>query len=80
MKQAAQKPNMLIDIKHKFIKDLNQHKIINIPTIEMRAHILTKIMPGPTFVRLRTMIGINPPTCHEWWSVRQNGLKMDFPV
>jgi hypothetical protein len=63
---SSSKPN--VDVKHKFIKDLNQHNIIMssyIPTTEMRADILTKIMPGPTFVCLRTMIGINPPTFHE---------------
>jgi hypothetical protein len=31
----------------------------------MKADILTKIMPGSTFVRLRTLIGINAPDNHE---------------
>jgi hypothetical protein len=31
----------------------------------MKADILTKIMPGPTFVRLSSLIGINAPIHHE---------------
>ena len=68
MNEASSSKTKHVDIKHKYIKDLYQRKIIlpsYIPTTEMRADILTKIMPGPTFVRLRTMIGINPPTCHD---------------
>ncbi len=67
MNEASSSKTKHVDIKHKYIKDLYQRKIIMpsyIPTTEMRADILTKIMPGPTFVRLRTIIGINPPTCH----------------
>jgi hypothetical protein len=65
-----------VDIKHKYIKDLYQHKIIMpsyISTTEMRANILTKIMPGPTFIRLRTMIGINLPTLPEG-KIRGDGV------
>ena len=68
MNEASSSKTKHVDIKHKYIKDLYQRNIIMpsyIPTTEMRADILTKIMPGPTFVRLRTMIGINPPTCHD---------------
>jgi hypothetical protein len=57
-----------VDIKHKFIKDLYRHKLIlprYVTTTEMKADILTKIMPGPTFVHLRNMIGIHQPVYHE---------------
>jgi hypothetical protein len=68
MNEARSSKTKHVDIKHKYIKDLYQRKIIMpsyIPTTEMRANIFPKIMPGPTFVRLRTMIGINPPACHD---------------
>jgi hypothetical protein len=68
MNEVSSSKTEQVDIKDKYIKDFYQHKIIlpsYIPTTEMRADILTKIMPGPTFVRLITMIGINPPTCHD---------------
>jgi hypothetical protein len=68
MNEASSSKTKHVDIKHKNIKGLCQHKIIMpsyIPTTEMRADILTKIMPGHTFVLLKTMIGIDPPTCHE---------------
>jgi hypothetical protein len=31
----------------------------------MKADILTKIMPAPNFVRLRTMLGVNAPGNHQ---------------
>ncbi len=34
-------------------------------TTNMKADILTKIMPAPNFVRLRTMVGVNAPRYHE---------------
>ncbi len=64
MNEASSSKTKHVDIKHKFIKDLYQHKLIlpsYVATTDMKADILTKIMPGPTFVRLRTMIGLNPP-------------------
>jgi hypothetical protein len=67
MNETSSSKTKHVDNKHKYIKELFQRKIIMpgyIPTTEMRADILTKIIPGPTFVRLRTMIGINPPTYH----------------
>ena len=64
MNEASSAKTKHVDIKQKFIKDLYQHKLIMptyVTTLEMKADILTKIMPGSTFVRLRTMIGLNPP-------------------
>jgi hypothetical protein len=64
MNEASSSKTKDVDIKHKYVKDLYQHIIIMpsyIPTTEMRVNILTKIMPGVTFVLLRTMIEINPP-------------------
>ena len=63
MNEASSSKTKHVDIKHKYIKDLYQHKLIlpsYVATTDMKADILTKIMPGPTFVRLRTMIGLNP--------------------
>ncbi len=37
----------------------------DVTTIKMKADILTKIMPGPTFVRLRSLIGVKAPANHE---------------
>jgi hypothetical protein len=68
MNEASSSKTKHVDIKHKFIKDLYQHKLIMpsyVSTIDMKADILTKIMPGPTFVRLRNLIGIHPPEYHE---------------
>jgi hypothetical protein len=64
MNETSSSKTKHVDIKHKYIKDLYQHKLIQpsyVATTDMKADILTKIMPGPTFVRLRTMIGLNPP-------------------
>jgi hypothetical protein len=68
MNEASSSKTKHVDIKHKFIKDLYQHKLIfpsYVTTTDMKADILTKIMPGPTFVRLRNLIGIHPPEYHE---------------
>jgi hypothetical protein len=64
MNEASSAKTKHVDIKHKFIKDLYRHKLIMptyVTTLAMKADILTKTIPGPTFVRLRNMIGVNPP-------------------
>jgi hypothetical protein len=51
-----------------------------VTTIDMKADILTKIMLGPKFVRLRSLIGINAPRYHEGkirGGVRQDSLIFD---
>jgi hypothetical protein len=68
MNEASSSKTKHVDIRHKFIKDLYRLKIVlpsYVTTTNMKADILTKIMPAPTFVRLRTMIGVNAPTYHE---------------
>ena len=68
MNEASSSKTKHVDIKHKFIKDLYQYKFIKpsyVTTTDMKADILTKIMPGSTFVRLRSLIGINAPGYHE---------------
>ena len=68
MNEASSSKTKHVDIKHKFIKDLYRHKIVlpsYVTTTNMKADILTKIMPSPTFVRLRSLIGINAPGNHE---------------
>ncbi len=79
MKQVTRIPNMLI--KHKFIEDMYQHKLV-MPTfvtiLAMKAGILTKIMPGLTFVRLQTMIGVKPPRYRDGKIRVECGLKLDI--
>jgi hypothetical protein len=77
MDGASSSKSKHVDIKHKFIKDLYRRKIIQpsyVTTNNMKADILTKIMPGPNFVRLRTLIGINDPNSHKgkirWFVIR----------
>jgi hypothetical protein len=68
MNEASSSKTKHVDIKHKFIKDLYRHKLVlpsYVTTINMKADILTKIMPGPNFVRLRSLIGINAPCNHD---------------
>jgi hypothetical protein len=68
MNEASSAKTKHVDIKHKFIKDLYQHKLIKpiyITTLEMKADILTKIMPAPIFVRLRSLIGLHPPISYD---------------
>ena len=59
--EASSYKSKHVDIKHKFIKDLYRKKIIKptyVPTVDMKADLLTKAMPAPTFKNLRAMIGI----------------------
>jgi hypothetical protein len=68
MNEAGSSKAKHIDIKHKFIKDLYQVKMLMpsyVPTMDMQADILTKTMPGPNFIRLRTLIGVIAPDNHE---------------
>ena len=68
MNEASSSKTKHVDIKHKFVKELYRLKLVMpsyVTTTNMKADILTKIMPAPTFVRLRAMIGINAPGDHE---------------
>ncbi len=68
MNEASSSKTKHVDIKHKFIKDLYRRKIVlpsYVTTTNMKADILTKIMCGPNFVRLRSLISINAPGNHE---------------
>jgi hypothetical protein len=68
MNEAGSSKTKHIDIKNKIIKDLYRAKLLTptyVPTLDMKADILAKIMPGPNFVRLRSLIGINTPGNHE---------------
>jgi len=65
MNEASSAKTKHVDIKFKFIKDLFKSKLLiptYVTTTNMKADILTKIMPAPTFVRLRSMLGIQVPT------------------
>jgi hypothetical protein len=56
------------ETKQKYVKELYRLKIVlpsYVTTTNIKADILTKIMPTPNFVRLRTMIGINTPGDHQ---------------
>jgi hypothetical protein len=51
-------------------------------TLNMKAGILTKAMPGSTFLRLITLIGIATPVSYNgntWWSARRDHLNLDGP-
>ncbi len=66
--EASSSKTKHVDIKHNYIKELYRLKLVlpsYVTTTNMKAVLLTKIMPAPTFVRLRTMIGINDPGNHE---------------
>jgi hypothetical protein len=68
MNEASSSKTKHVDIKHKYVKELYRLKIVlpsYVTTTNMKADILTKIMPTPNFVRLRTMIGINTPGDHQ---------------
>ncbi len=68
MNEAGSSRTKHIDIKYTFIKDLYRAKLLTpkyVSTHDMKANILTKIMHGPNFTRLRSLIGINPPGNHE---------------
>jgi hypothetical protein len=61
--EASSYKSKHVDIKHKFIKDLYRKKIIKptyVPAVDMKADLLTKAMPAPTFKNLRAMIGLEP--------------------
>ena len=64
MNESSSSKTKHVDIRHKFIKDYYQKGYLMpkyVPTTNMKADILTKNMPGPTFERLRSLIGICPP-------------------
>jgi hypothetical protein len=68
MNEASSSKTKHVDIKHKFVKELYRLNFVlpsYVTTTNMKADILTKIMPAPTFVRLRTMIGIHAPGDHD---------------
>jgi hypothetical protein len=61
--EASSNKSKHVDIKHKFIKDYYQKGLISptyVSTMNMKADILTKAMPAPTFRRLRDLIGLAP--------------------
>jgi hypothetical protein len=64
MNEASGSKTKHVDIRHKFIKDYYQKGYLlptYVPTAMMKADILTKNMPGPTFERLRSLVGVLPP-------------------
>jgi hypothetical protein len=68
MNEASSSKTKHVDIKHKYVKELYRLKIVlpsYVTTTNMKADILTKFMPTPNFVRLRTMIGINTHGDHQ---------------
>ncbi len=68
MNEASSSKTKHEDIKHKYVKELYRLKIVlpsYVTTTNMKADILTKIMPAPNFVRLRTMLGVNTPGNHQ---------------
>jgi hypothetical protein len=67
MNEASSSKTKHVDIKHKYIKELYRLNYVlpsYVTTTNMKADILTKIMPTPNFVRLRTMLGVNAPDGH----------------
>jgi hypothetical protein len=83
MDEASSSKTEHVDIKHKFIKDLYRHKIIQpsyVSTNNMKAEILTKIMSGPNIVRLRTLIDINDPNSHNGHKGKIRGGVLDGRV
>jgi hypothetical protein len=68
LNEASSSKTKHVDIKHKYVKELYRLKIVlpsYVTTTNMKADILTKIMPASTFVRLRTMLGVNAPGNHQ---------------
>ncbi len=78
MNEASSCKTTHADIKHKYIKELYRLKFMlpsYVTTTNMKADLLTKVMPAPTIivgagnsstiVRPRTMIGMNDPGYHE---------------
>jgi hypothetical protein len=66
--EASSSKTKHVDIKHKYVKELYRMKLVlpsYVITTNMKADILTKIIPAPNFVRLRALIGINAPGNHE---------------
>ncbi len=66
--EASSSKTKHVDIKHKYVKGLNRLKLVlpsYVSTTNMKTDILTKIMPAPNFVLLRTMVGVNGPRYHE---------------
>ena len=64
MNEASSSKTKHVEIRHKFIKDYYQKGYLlptYVPTAMMKADILTKSMPGPTFEMLRSLVGILPP-------------------
>ncbi len=68
MNEASSGKTKHVDIKHKFIKDLYQHKLIK-PTLRYypsnESGHPNQDHAWLTFVRLRNMIGVNPPRYRE---------------
>jgi hypothetical protein len=64
MNEASSSKTKHVDIRHKYIKDYYQKGYLlpaYVPTANMKADILTKSMPGSTFERLRSLVGVLPP-------------------
>jgi hypothetical protein len=64
MNEASSSKKKHVDIKYKFIKDLYRHAVLSpsyVTATNMKADILTMILPEPTFVHLRTLIGVHAP-------------------